>query len=93
MNISIVTACPSGVANTIIASGLLKNAAKTLGFNANVECHSTIRQVDLLSQDVLNESDVIVIALPRRLRHPTIYWAQSLPAAHQHCDGESTSMA
>lgn len=62
MNISIVTACPSGVANTIIASGLLKNAAKTLGFNANVECHSTIRQVDLLSQDVLIGSDVIVIA-------------------------------
>ena len=40
MNITIITACPSGVANSIIAAGLLEQATKALGWNAAIECPS-----------------------------------------------------
>ncbi|MCE7628415.1 PTS fructose transporter subunit IIABC, partial [Vibrio fluvialis] len=42
MNIAIITACPSGVANSIIAAGLLEQAAKSLNWTAAVECHSSV---------------------------------------------------
>ncbi|MEF1303984.1 hypothetical protein QTO17_19000, partial [Vibrio owensii] len=41
MNIAIITACPSGVANSIIAAGLLEQAAAKLGWNAKIECQSS----------------------------------------------------
>ncbi|KJY74681.1 PTS fructose transporter subunit IIBC [Vibrio nigripulchritudo] len=62
MNISIVTACPSGVANSIIAAGLLKNAAQQLNIRAHIECQSSVMPVDKLSQSAIDSSDIIVIA-------------------------------
>lgn len=62
MNISIVTACPSGVANSIIAAGLLKNAAQQLNIHAHIECQSSVMPVDKLSQSAIDSSDIIVIA-------------------------------
>ncbi|BDU39849.1 PTS fructose transporter subunit IIBC [Vibrio nigripulchritudo] len=62
MNISIVTACPSGVANSIIAAGLLKNAAQQLKIPAHIECQSSVMPVDKLSQSAIDSSEIIVIA-------------------------------
>ena len=42
MNIVIVTSCPSGIANSVIAAGLLEKAAASLGWNAVVECHNSV---------------------------------------------------
>ena len=62
MNISIITACPSGVANSIIAAGLLEQASKALGWNASIECQSTIMPSDPISDSALAMSDVVIIA-------------------------------
>ena len=61
-NIAIVTACPSGVANSIIAAGLLKKASAKLNLKVSVECQSTVLPVDVLSQADIDSADVIVIA-------------------------------
>ncbi|GAL27638.1 PTS system fructose-specific IIB /IIC component [Vibrio variabilis] len=53
---------PSGVANSIIAAGLLDQAAKALGHEANVECHSSVVETQMLSDAQISEADVIVIA-------------------------------
>ncbi|WP_261904499.1 PTS fructose transporter subunit IIBC [Vibrio fortis] len=62
MNITIITACPSGVANSIIAAGLLEKAAKELGWSANIECQSTVLPSEAVSEEVIASSDAIVIA-------------------------------
>ncbi len=62
MKISIITACPSGVANSIIAAGLLDQAAKALGHEATVECHSSVVETQTLTETQIAGSDVIVIA-------------------------------
>ncbi|NGZ14149.1 PTS fructose transporter subunit IIBC [Vibrio aestuarianus] len=62
MNIAIITACPSGVANSIIAAGLLEQAAKSLNWTANVECHSSVIQGNTLSDSDITNADVIIIA-------------------------------
>ncbi|OCH29300.1 PTS fructose transporter subunit IIBC [Aliivibrio fischeri] len=61
-NIAIVTACPSGVANSIIAAGLLEQAAKKLNWTASIECQSSVLPVDVLSQEVIDGADAIIIA-------------------------------
>jgi PTS system fructose-specific IIC component len=62
MNIAIITACPSGVANSIIAAGLLEKAAKSLNWTAKVECHSSVVQGDILTAQEIAEARVVVIA-------------------------------
>lgn len=62
MNIAIVTACPSGVANSVLAAGLLEKAAHSLQINAKIECQSTVIQGTALSTDDINNAEVIVIA-------------------------------
>ncbi|MGF1777785.1 PTS fructose transporter subunit IIBC [Vibrio nomapromontoriensis] len=62
MKISIITACPSGVANSIIAAGLLDQAAKALGHDARVECHSSVVETQVLTEAQIAESDAIIIA-------------------------------
>jgi len=61
-NIAIVTACPSGVANSIIAAGLLKQASEELNINATIECQSTVLPVALLSSADISSADAIIIA-------------------------------
>lgn len=61
MKIAIITACPSGVANSIIAAGLLEQAAKSLNWTAVVECHSSIIQGHTLSSSEIDNADVVVI--------------------------------
>ncbi len=62
MNIAIITACPSGVANSIIAAGLLEQAAKSLNWNAAVECHSSILDTTTLTEADIAQADVVIIA-------------------------------
>ncbi|WP_217538440.1 PTS fructose transporter subunit IIBC [Vibrio metschnikovii] len=62
MNIAIITACPSGVANSIIAAGLLEQAAKSLNWNAAVECHSSILDTTTLTEADIAQAEVVIIA-------------------------------
>lgn len=61
-NIAIVTACPSGVANSIIAAGLLKQASEKLNINASIECQSTVLPVEVLTAADIAAADAIIIA-------------------------------
>ncbi|UMM06105.1 PTS fructose transporter subunit IIBC [Vibrio campbellii] len=62
MNIAIITACPSGVANSIIAAGLLEQAAAKLGWNAKIECQSNVVEPTLLTDADIEQAEAIVIA-------------------------------
>lgn len=62
MKISIVTACPSGIASTIIAAGLLEQAAKDLGHSAAVECQSSVQDYASFKADGIAQADVVIIA-------------------------------
>ncbi|MGR5537758.1 PTS fructose transporter subunit IIBC [Vibrio campbellii] len=62
MNIAIITACPSGVANSIIAAGLLEQAAAKLGWNAKIECQSSVVEPTLLTDADIKQAEAIVIA-------------------------------
>jgi PTS system fructose-specific IIC component len=62
MNILIVTSCPSGIANSVIAAGLLEKAATTLGWQAVVECHSQLEPVQLATAEQIAAAELVVIA-------------------------------
>lgn len=62
MNIAIITACPSGVANSIIAAGLLEQAAKALNWTASIECQSSVMPSAPLSANTIADAELIVIA-------------------------------
>ncbi|MEE3876848.1 PTS fructose transporter subunit IIBC [Vibrio sp. YYF0003] len=62
MNIAIITACPSGVANSILAAGLLDQAATKLGWNAKIECKSSIIEPNLLTDADIEQAEAIIIA-------------------------------
>ncbi|CAM3903508.1 PTS system fructose-specific EIIBC component [Vibrio aerogenes CECT 7868] len=62
MKIAIITACPSGVANSVLAAGLLEQAAKSLNWSATVECHSSVVDGYTLTDNDIAEADAVVIA-------------------------------
>ena len=62
MNIVIVTACPSGIANSIIAAGLLEKASTELGWSAVVECHNQLSEPRLLTPEEIAAADLVVVA-------------------------------
>ncbi|MBR9875706.1 PTS fructose transporter subunit IIBC [Vibrio sp. J1-1] len=62
MNIAIITACPSGVANSILAAGLLDQAVTKLGWNAKIECQSSIIEPNLLTDADIKQAEAIIIA-------------------------------
>ena len=62
MNITIVTACPSGTATSILAAGVLEKAAQKLGWNTAIECQSTVTETTLLTADQIANSDTVIIA-------------------------------
>ncbi|WP_194437186.1 PTS fructose transporter subunit IIBC [Vibrio fluminensis] len=65
MNVTIITACPSGVANSIIAAGLLEKAAQSLGWTAHIECQSEVIDATPVSQEKIEQSDFVLIAANR----------------------------
>ena len=62
MKIAIITACPSGVANSVLAAGLLDQAAKSLNWEAAIECHSTVVEGHTLTDAEIANAEVVVIA-------------------------------
>ncbi|WGW01511.1 PTS fructose transporter subunit IIBC [Vibrio sp. YMD68] len=62
MKIAIITACPSGVANSVIAAGLLQKAAETLGHDTVTECHSSVIDNAPLTPQQIADADIVVIA-------------------------------
>jgi len=62
MKIAIITACPSGVANSILAAGLLEQASNSLGWSANVECQSSVVEQKTLTNAQIAEAELVVIA-------------------------------
>lgn len=62
MKLAIVTACPSGVANSFIAAGVLERACKTLNWDASIECHSSVDQFKQLSAEDIQSAEIIIIA-------------------------------
>ena len=62
MNIAIITACPSGVANSILAAGLLEQAATKLSWNTKIECQSSVVEPTLLTEGDIKQAEVIIIA-------------------------------
>ncbi|WBA19101.1 PTS fructose transporter subunit IIBC [Salinivibrio kushneri] len=66
MNLVIVTACPSGVANTVIAAGLLEKAAEVKGWTAQMECQSSVQPTQAVSTaDIENADRVLLVGEPK----------------------------
>ncbi len=62
MNITIITACPSGTATSILAAGVLEKAAKKLGWNTAIECQSSVTDAAVLTAEQINQCDAVIIA-------------------------------
>ncbi|MFM2586796.1 PTS fructose transporter subunit IIBC [Vibrio sp. TBV020] len=62
MKLAIITACPSGVANSILAAGLLEQAAKSLSWDAKIECQSSVIDTQILTAQEIEQADVVIIA-------------------------------
>ncbi|WP_260261888.1 PTS fructose transporter subunit IIBC [Vibrio intestinalis] len=62
MKIAIITACPSGVANSTIAAGLLEKSAIKNGYTAFVEAQSSVIPHTPLNSEQIEQSDVVIIA-------------------------------
>ena len=61
MNVAIVTTCPSGIATSIIAAGLLEKAAIAHGWQANIECHSKVTEVTALTKEQISAAELVLI--------------------------------
>lgn len=62
MNIAIVTACPSGIANSIIAAGVLEKACAELGWSAVIECQNTLKAPHLLTGAEIAAAELVIVA-------------------------------
>lgn len=62
MNTVIITACPSGVATSFIAKGVLAQAAKQLGWQAEIECHSNLTSDESLTAQQIEQAELVIIA-------------------------------
>ena len=91
MNITIITACPSGVANSIIAAGLLEQATKALGWNAAIECKSSVLPESPVSQDAIDSSDVVVIATNTNVDKTRFVGKKVYQAAISECTADATA--
>lgn len=61
MNLVIVTACPSGVANTVIAAGLLEQAVDAKGWTTQIECQSSVQSTKVLSAAEIEHADRVLL--------------------------------
>ncbi|KKD58213.1 PTS fructose transporter subunit IIBC [Grimontia sp. AD028] len=64
MKAVIVTSCPSGIANTIIAAGMLEKAVAALQWHAVIECQSTVKPNKPASVSDIEAADLIVTVGP-----------------------------
>lgn len=63
MKIVGVAACTVGIAHTYIAQEKLENAAKKAGYNIHVETQGTIGIENKLTQEQIDEADVVILAV------------------------------
>ncbi|WP_027722881.1 PTS fructose-like transporter subunit IIB [Maridesulfovibrio zosterae] len=57
-----VTACPTGVAHTIMAAEALKKVGESMGHQVEVETQGAEGAKDVLSQEVIDAAEVVIIA-------------------------------
>lgn len=62
MNVIVITACPSGVATTFLASRGLERAAKRRGWTVTVEMHSKLDPVVPLGGATIEAAQLVVVA-------------------------------
>ncbi len=62
-----VTACPTGIAHTIMAAEGLEQAAKALGHEIQVETQGSVGTRNTLSDDTIAAADVVIIAADTRV--------------------------
>ncbi|WP_375766274.1 PTS fructose-like transporter subunit IIB [Archangium gephyra] len=62
MNVIVITACPSGVATTFLASRGLERAAKRRGWTVTVEMHSQLEPVVPIGPAALEAAELVVVA-------------------------------
>ncbi|MDO6496665.1 PTS fructose transporter subunit IIBC [Photobacterium sanguinicancri] len=67
MKVAIVTACPSGIANSVIAAGLLEKAAAELKWTANIECQSSVVSGNTLTAEQIEAADCVIVAANRTI--------------------------
>lgn len=61
MKVAIITTCPTGIANSIIAAGLLEKAAGALGWEAQIECHSLVGEQRRLTREEIDAAELVVV--------------------------------
>ncbi|WP_299731025.1 PTS fructose transporter subunit IIBC [uncultured Endozoicomonas sp.] len=64
MKTVIVTACPSGIANAVLAQGVLARAAETLQWAVNFEVQSTFSQFDTLGGNDISAAELVILVGP-----------------------------
>ncbi len=64
MKAVIITACPSGIANTIIAAGLLEKAASALKWPVSIECQTRVKAVEKASLETIDNAEFILAVGP-----------------------------
>jgi len=62
-----VTACPTGIAHTIMAAEGLEQAAKALKHDIQVETQGSVGTRNTLSDDTIAAADVVIIAADTRV--------------------------
>ena len=62
-----VTACPTGIAHTIMAAEGLEQAAKALGHEIQVETQGSVGTRNTLPDDAITAADVVIIAADTRV--------------------------
>ncbi|WP_026958759.1 PTS fructose transporter subunit IIBC [Aliagarivorans taiwanensis] len=69
MTTLIVTACPSGVANSLLAAKLLTRAAKEQDHNIVLECHSSLDSNSLIDGKQLATVDKVIVVADTSIRN------------------------
>ncbi|WP_407333046.1 PTS fructose transporter subunit IIBC [Enterovibrio sp. 27052020O] len=91
MKAVIITSCPSGIANTIIAAGMLEKAAAALKWQAVIECQNTVKAIQKVSVLDIESADVIIAVGPvsdmARFEGKKVY-----QAALDECYGNATQL-
>jgi PTS system fructose-specific IIC component len=77
-NIVAVTACPTGIAHTLMAAEALKTTATHLGYNMQVETQGAEGAKNILSEGAIDAADLVIIAAdihvdPARFADKPIY--------------------
>ncbi len=63
MKIVGITACPTGIAHTYMAQEALEKECRRRGYDVKIETQGSIGIENELSQEEINEADVIILAV------------------------------